>query len=200
MSKVADNKQQKLEALYTSAFKLFLTKGFTKTSISDIVDNANVAKGTFYLYFKDKEDIRDRLIAKTSASLFLEAIDQLSHKNISNIEDRIIFIVDYALNYMQTHKDILRFISKNLSWGIFKHALTTNIDEPNSSLQIYHRLLNENKDVHLNAPDIMLFMIIELTSSACYSTILDNDPIPFEQLKPYLYQTIKAIIQNHLQA
>ena len=40
----------------TTAFELFTTKGLTKTTISDIVDQAGVAKGTFYLYFKDKYD------------------------------------------------------------------------------------------------------------------------------------------------
>lgn len=34
----------------------------------------------------------------------------------------------------------------------------------------------ECPDVHIEAPDTMLFLIIELASSASYSTILDNDP------------------------
>ena len=46
--------------LLNTAFKLFTEKGMKDTSIQDIEDNANVAKGTFYLYFKDKYEIRDR--------------------------------------------------------------------------------------------------------------------------------------------
>ena len=38
----------------------FTSKGIQKTSISDIVEDAGVAKGTFYLYFKDKYDIRNK--------------------------------------------------------------------------------------------------------------------------------------------
>ena len=44
--------------------------GISKTSIHDIVQDAGVAKGTFYLYFKDKFEIRDRLIARTAEKLF----------------------------------------------------------------------------------------------------------------------------------
>ena len=63
MGKIDNNKQMKRESLLDSAFSLFIDNGFNKTSISDIVNNAGVAKGTFYLYFKDKYDIRNHLIA-----------------------------------------------------------------------------------------------------------------------------------------
>ena len=59
MGKIDNNKQMKRESLLDSAFSLFINNGFSKTSISDIVNNAGVAKGTFYLYFKDKYDIRN---------------------------------------------------------------------------------------------------------------------------------------------
>ena len=51
-------------------FELFTTSGFNKTSISDISKNAGVGKGTFYLYFRDKYDIRNKLIAHKSNELF----------------------------------------------------------------------------------------------------------------------------------
>ena len=62
MSKVEDNKKQKESTLLETAFHLFTGKGFAKTTISDIVQQAGLAKGTFYLYFKDKYDLRDKLI------------------------------------------------------------------------------------------------------------------------------------------
>ena len=51
MGKLELNKKKKKDALFNTAFELFTTKGLTKTTISDIVDQAGVAKGTFYLYF-----------------------------------------------------------------------------------------------------------------------------------------------------
>ena len=39
MGKVDDNKRQKRERLLNKAYELFTTKGFTNTSISDIVEN-----------------------------------------------------------------------------------------------------------------------------------------------------------------
>ena len=62
MGKVETNKKQKNTTLLQTSFELFTEKGFTKTTISDIVNRAGLAKGTFYLYFKDKYDLRDRLV------------------------------------------------------------------------------------------------------------------------------------------
>ena len=50
--------EEKKNALLQTAFDLFRDKGFAKTTISDIVSDAGLAKGTFYLYFKDKYDLR----------------------------------------------------------------------------------------------------------------------------------------------
>ena len=64
MGKIDKNKQIKRESLLETAFRLFTSKGIQKTSISEIVEDAGVAKGTFYLYFKDKYDIRNKLVAQ----------------------------------------------------------------------------------------------------------------------------------------
>lgn len=199
MGKVDDNKQQKLESLFKSAYDLFLTQGISKTSIHDIVQKAGVAKGTFYLYFKDKYEIRDRLIAKTAGRLFMSAHDALEKAQIPEFEDKIIFIVDYVLDEMVKNKQILKFISKNLSWGIFRQAITKNeADADIDVMGYFYRLVKDNPDVKLKAPETMLFLIIELASSTSYSTILENDPISYEELKPYLNESIRAIIRNHV--
>ena len=75
----------KQNRLLDNAFKLFTKKGVTDTSIQEIVDNANVAKGTFYLYFKDKYEIRDILISKKSKKLFNNALKDLRKTDIKDL-------------------------------------------------------------------------------------------------------------------
>ena len=77
MGKIDENKQLKLGALLKSAYDLFLNQGIAKTSVHDITKNAGVAKGTFYLYFKDKYDLKDRLVAHQAELLFLSAKQEL---------------------------------------------------------------------------------------------------------------------------
>ena len=61
------------EELLDAAQQLFLAKGIGGTSIEDIVSAADVAKGTFYLYFASKEAIlsalQERFVADFCARL-----------------------------------------------------------------------------------------------------------------------------------
>lgn len=66
-------KEQKQGDLLNSAYQCFLTKGFAKTTIDDIVRRAQVAKGTFYLYFHDKEDIMKHLVIQISSQIVIRA-------------------------------------------------------------------------------------------------------------------------------
>ena len=95
-------------------------------------------------------------------------------------------------------KKLLLFISKNLSWGIFKSTLINSSNTENLDFyDIYTQLLNQDQYDFID-PEIMLFMIIELVSSTCYSSILYNDPVKIEDLKPYLYDAVRNIIDRHI--
>ena len=43
-------------------------------------------------------------------------------------------------------------------------------------------------------PEIMLYLILELTGSASYSAIVSNEPVNIEELKPHLLLAISAIL------
>lgn len=198
MNKLETNKKKKRDSLLDSAFSLFMSKGINKTSISDIVEKSGVAKGTFYLYFKDKYDIKNMLIAHKASQLFHYADEALSHTGITDFFDEIIFLADHVINQFCKDKSLLLFISKNLSWGIFKSSLINpTTDDEIDFYDIYSRILNR-EDYTFKDPEIMLFMIIELASSTCYSSILYSEPVSIEQLKPYLYNSIRDIVKRHI--
>lgn len=199
MNKLEHNKQVKKEALFNTAFDLFMTKGINKTTISDIVQKAGVAKGTFYLYFSDKYDVRNKLVSKKAGDLFSKGYKELKATNITGTEDSIIYIIDYIINQLQKDKALVTFISKNLSWGIFRAALNTPVDKEENSPNFYERYMNlieENGD-HYKNPEIMLFSIVELVGGTCYSCILFQEPLTMDEYKPYLYKTIQGIFQQH---
>lgn len=194
MGKLDMNKKQKREALLNTAFELFTTKGIFKTSVSDIVNQAGVAKGTFYLYFQDKYDLRDKLISHKSSQIFERANQALEKAHIEGYEESIIFLIDHIIDELDHDHSLLTFISKNLSWGVFKKALTSPaMDEEVNFYEVYEKMLHLSDDTFKD-PEIMIYMIIELVSSTCYSSILDQEPVPIEGLKPYLYETIQHII------
>ena len=81
-NKIEENKEEKKQKILSSAFKLFTSKSVKETSIQDIVDDAGIAKGTFYLYFKDKYDVQDYLIAKKSRQLLAKAVKYVEKQNL----------------------------------------------------------------------------------------------------------------------
>lgn len=50
------------DRLLTAAVEVFAAKGYTATRVSDIVGQAGVAQGTFYLYFRSKQAIFEELL------------------------------------------------------------------------------------------------------------------------------------------
>lgn len=195
MGKIDRNKKLKQDALLNTAFDLFMKQGINKTSISEIVEQAGVAKGTFYLYFKDKYDIRNKLIARKASQVFRIAGDALHQTGLTALEDRIIFLIDNIIDQFSTDKTLLNFISKNLSWGIFKNELLYSEAADIDFYNIYSSVFEQSEPKYKN-PEVLIFMIVELVNAACFSCILYEDPVPVNILKPYLYDSIRQIIKS----
>lgn len=196
MGKVDMNKKQKKNALLQTAFDLFRDKGFAKTTISDIVSDAGLAKGTFYLYFKDKYDLRDKLIAHKAGQLFSDAHQSLMNQSFTCFEDQIIAVADYIIARLAQDHGLLMFISKNLSWGIFKTAFENTL--PDESKQFFDYIFEQmNKHSYVcHEPELMLFTIIELVGSTCYSCILYEQPVSIEAYLPHLHTSIRKLLEG----
>jgi hypothetical protein len=111
----------------------------------------------------------------------------------------MVFIVDYIIEALNRDKSLLNFISKNLSWGIFKEALTTNVAEDEVNFKdAFYELLDAD-DIKYKEPEIMLYLITEFVSSTSYSSILYGEPTDIETLKPYIINTVRTIIESHIE-
>ena len=190
------DKKEKENKLMEKALKLFTEKGVNNTSIQDIADEAGVGKGTFYLYFKDKYDIRDKVIASCSNKLFADALDALNNSYIQNFEDQIIFVINHILDELNKNKVLLKLISKNLSFGLFNNTISnlsnlSNINNDTSTL--YEKFVNR-----VNEKKVTLFTIIELVSSTGFNSILYSEPLPLDEYKPYLYSIIRGILKENI--
>ena len=190
---------EKESRLLNSSFKLFMNKGFQETSIQEIVDDAEVAKGTFYTYFKDKYELRNVLIAKKSNKLFNDAYKKLKKTDINKLDEQVIFIIDYIIDYLAKNQLLLKFISKNLSWGIYTKTINElyqkNETQENSIFQLFQNGIKE-QNLKLDNPNVTLYMIIELVSSTCFNSILYKEPLPINDFKPYLYKEIRKLINE----
>jgi hypothetical protein len=192
--RLEEKKRQKQEALFESAFDLFTTKGINNTSISDIVKQAKMAKGTFYLYFKDKYDIRDKLITHKANRLFIKADQDMKGKHFATLEEKIVFLADHIIDQLNDNPSLLQFISKNLSWAVFSNIRIPDKDNMNC-MDIFDHMLEESGR-QFRQKEMMVYFIVELVSSTCHSVILYDSPCTLKELKKELNQSIYGILHQ----
>ena len=199
MKKSEEKKIQKRNALLKSAYELFTTIGYHKTTIMAIALKAGVAKGTFYLYFKDKEDIRDALIVAKSSQILRSALDAMnqSGQSLPPVE-KLIFLVDYIIDVLARDIALLRFVSKNLSWSLFINSGRYHQSDADAlDFRAFLVEMLETDGVPVTREmELTIFTIIELINSTCYSVILNGEPVTLSEYKPFLYDRIRLLFAH----
>ncbi len=192
--KVEINMRNTMYKIYNAAYDLFITKGVNNTVIDDIVKKAGVAKGTFYLYFKDKYDLIDKIVLNKSFVVIEEALATADMENDNgniSIQKRVIIFIDYLIEFFKNNKELLAIIYKNLSWGLYKEVLINK--EMGDAVQKF--ILNY-KDTEEGIKDAqkILYIIVEMVGSVCYNSIVLEYPYKIDEIKPKLYDSIEKIL------
>lgn len=205
MSKVEQNKAKNKHDLLNAAYKLFTTIGFSETTIAEITRKAKVGKGTFYLYFKNKDDLNRTLLAQKSGQLLDHALAALNTYCEQAVEppsfcNKVIFITDYIITAFSRDLALLRYISKHLSRGMFIDPLK-NAGQFPEWLDFRTRILSllERDGVQVKNFDLMIYTIIELVNSTCYNVILHGEPVTYSDYKPYLFHCVRLIVNDALE-
>src|SRR5579864_2780406 len=98
------------EAILTAALDEFAMRGFEAARLDDVAKRAGVAKGTIYLYFRDKETLFQELI-RTMLTPLVGTIEALGAADVplAMLADRI---VDLFVNevYETRRKDVVRLM------------------------------------------------------------------------------------------
>ena len=118
-----------------TSWKLFHDKGFGETTINDIIREAGISKGTFYYYFRSKDNMLDTL-----SDIFDAEYKRLSAEldDEMNSFDKLVMI-----NY-KVHS----FINDNIDYRLLGYLYSTQIIKDHSSSlldrnRFYFRLLEQ---------------------------------------------------------
>lgn len=80
MARVSKQPEERRQELIEAAQALFLSQGYERTAVNDIVKQVGVAQGLFYYYFKSKKDIFiaviDQYIGMRIGELAVELCDE----------------------------------------------------------------------------------------------------------------------------
>jgi len=81
MTRIIKKYDERKREFLNTAQELFFTKGYEQTSVEAIIKKMRLSKGTFYYYFKSKEDLLDQLTCKMGEKILEEV------KKIADRED-----------------------------------------------------------------------------------------------------------------
>lgn len=183
-------KQEKRKRLLQSAYSLFTKKGVSNTTISEICDKAKIAKGTFYLYFQDKDDILRSLTKQMSMHLLNMTYAKVEDTKASFI-DKVIIMADTLLEIFQNDADLVSLMKKDFIWPITEKELLTTKDETMASIRKEIEEYASSTSMSEHQILIRLYALISMLCAVSYSSIIDGFPDTIDSLKPELFQMIR---------
>ncbi|HCW73278.1 MAG TPA: TetR/AcrR family transcriptional regulator [Clostridiaceae bacterium] len=99
----------KKEAILWAAVDLMGEQGFEKTSVSQIVKNAGVAQGTFYLYFQSKSELVLGIASHIIEDILKEAKSLPIHED-TPLKAFISHLTDLMYHQTLKHRKLIGFI------------------------------------------------------------------------------------------
>ena len=179
--RISKNPEARRQEIIEIATGLFIARGISKTSISDVAEAVGVAKGLVYYYFASKEDLV-QCIVKQLATGVDQALQAILDKPELNFYERLSAIIDYYFKAIPANQAIdaltpgdpgvFAMIRDLLSGVALKHAgklLQQGIDEkilhilyPEHMLRI---LINGLGDLYIDGmtdPDIHVVLIEQM--------------------------------------
>jgi AcrR family transcriptional regulator len=109
-------REQKRTAIMAAALKVFSKKGYSPAALDEVAREAQIAKGTLYLYFQDKQDL--------FSSTILHVINNLATKMIEGLDESMTPLeILRNVAYIE-----LEYFSKNTEFfGLIHTAMSGNL-------------------------------------------------------------------------
>ncbi|MDU3804818.1 MAG: TetR/AcrR family transcriptional regulator [Finegoldia magna] len=190
--KKKDNKLQIIQ----SAVKMFEKKGIEKTTIRDIMSNTDLGLGTFYSYFKDKDDLKEQIVLSKVTDLVVETekkCDQEDHV------ERFISFLNYIIDYYIANPFEFELVASNLNWALyarvendkrFAETDTTLKYILNKYSQLFSKEYSDSQKLYI------LSLTIETVISTCKLAIRNDSILSIDEMKSVLVEVIKQILNR----
>ncbi len=112
MTRITKKPEERRNEILNTAQRLFIENGYLETSVSEIVKEIGVAQGTFYYYFKTKEEVINAIIDRYIDEIINDFELCLAHKDwdflrkMENLASAEIKINLRTLNYLHRIKSV----------------------------------------------------------------------------------------------
>lgn len=108
-------KLNKRSRIQNAAVALFSEQGVEATSVNDIVRRANVAKGTFYIYYKDKKELISQILTEKHGKALNDLMNASYEKSRQGMMDWRHAFANELISFYRHNPKILKMIQKNIT-------------------------------------------------------------------------------------
>lgn len=188
-----EDKEKKIKE---KAMISFREKGVEKTSIRDIMKDTKFGLGTFYLYFKNKKNLEQKIVLDLLVELFYKAEKQCTG---NEPVQRYISFMDYILDYFIAHPIEFELISKNINWALYaKIENDERFEEVDSILKFvlakFSTIFPENYTKHQQL--YILSLTMHTVISTCKHSLNKDGILTIDEMKPVLFKLIEKIFKE----
>jgi AcrR family transcriptional regulator len=114
--------------LLNAALRVFGARGFEQATMDAIAEEAEVAKGTIYLYYPSKQAIYDAAFDQSLSEL--QRLTDARIEAAPNAKDAVAGFVDVRVRYFQDHRDYYRIYVSEMGRQLSDHAPRRNACKP----------------------------------------------------------------------
>lgn len=192
MGLIEQKKADKRRRLLESAYSLFAEKGAASTSIAEICEKSGIAKGTFYLYFEDKQDLEQTLNSRISHTLYSDGLEYAIAHHTESVSENVVGLMDYLIDRFEADNDLLKVLRRGFSWDFSLHPKEGTGENPDFLKA--KKFLDE--DPALNGVDQDEFLkklcvTFSMVTDTAYFAILYQIPGTMNEMKPILEEMIR---------
>lgn len=124
-----DRRQRKTrQAIYTAFTQLLKTGSYSKITVQEIIDTADIGITTFYAHFETKDDLLSSLCSEIFDHVFSEDPQKEKTHDFSDHHDTRTMIT-HVLYHLQEHMDYLPGLAAGESGEIFMHFFKQHLKD-----------------------------------------------------------------------
>jgi AcrR family transcriptional regulator len=116
---------RKRSAILDAARAVFSRKGYSETAVDDVAEEARVAKGTLYLYFKSKEELYLSALASDLKAMAAEGRREMERSQ--RLREKLRAFLRVRLEYTKSRQDFLRIYLAEYGSIFVKTALSREL-------------------------------------------------------------------------
>lgn len=197
MKKCVEKKTEKKMKIIETAYRLFQQKSVGSTAVDDVVKAAGIARGTFYLYFKDKSDLLEQIILFKSTEtmkLLLEEADARFDDGNTSLTDIASAFVDMYIDFLIAHKDVLAVVTKNISSCL--KLLPAFYDKGIET--VYEKIIGRfvENGCSTEKAQKTVYIVADMVGSVCSDAILCEKPFAIEEIRDDVRRAAIAVVDG----